>query len=224
MRILHTSDLHLTPLRVGSLLESQGFDLWLDTGDHFPSFGRAIGDRVSPEAEVSYQRQFVVMKSWGVRLAEWLDGRPLVSIAGNHDFISLVEVLRAVGYTNAHEVTPDGITVAGKTFAGFREVPFIAGEWMGETHLNDFRPLVDRVVASGAEILATHAPANGILDRETSGRFNYGIPSLVLGLCYGSHAFTHHFFGHAHVDGGNQVEEMGITFANGAGRMLVHEI
>ncbi len=221
MRILHTSDLHLTPQRLVELLtvlEGQDFDMWLDTGDFLPSLGRKAGDRVDPEAEVTHQRQFASLKRLAARFAERLDGRPLVSIPGNHCYVKMADVIEGV-----HEVTPDGIEVAGVRIAGFRNVPYIADEWVGETQSQDLRQVVERVLASGATIMANHAPVAGILD-EPGNRYQYGVPQLSTSLFYQPHGFTHIFHGHAHVSGGQTMTEAGMKFINGAGHARIHTV
>ena len=220
MKILHTSDLHLYGKSYRKLVAfNEDFDLWLDTGDHFPNVGRTHKTNMTIDKvmETQFQTRWVDYKQWGTKLANWLDGRPVVFVSGNHDFISLGTVLKRAGYKEVYEVTPEGVEVAGHKFAGFREIPYMEGEWMGETI--DFNDLVEGTMASGADLLVTHGPAAGILDEA-----GYGISKLMSHLTHAPHGFTHHFFGHCHAQGGQVVDEMGIQFINGAGHKIVHTV
>jgi len=207
LRILHTSDLHGKHKPLLSV-DPSTFDVWVDTGDFFPTAGRhkGIGFRIHPPAEVSHQGRWVGCKMLGSRLTEWLDGRPAIICSGNHDFISLHAVLRGSG-ADAHQVTPEGFDLLGHRWAGFREIPFIIGEWAGECH--DFSPFLERLDPS-ADILVTHAPPGGILSEE------WGIGSLTQHLAYKPHNVKLHLFGHVHGCGGQEREEMGIRFVNSA--------
>jgi len=212
MKVLHTSDLHGS--YKGLLRTDIDFDVWVDTGDFFPN--RTRGDRT---VEVGYQARWLALKSLPERLAAWLDGRPLISVPGNHDYVSLSAALRGAG-AEAHEVTPAGVTVGGLTWAGFREIPWIAGEWNGETH--DFGALIEATWETQPDVLVTHAPAGGILDGGTGK--GYGIPGLASALSWKPHTIKAHLFGHTHECGGQSVSEVGVLFANGAGTASVHTL
>jgi len=211
MKILHTSDLHGMYRILGSITE---FDVWVDTGDFFPNETR--GDR---NTEPAFQNQWLLGQDIPRQLATWLNGRPMISVGGNHDYVSLVEALQTVG-VDAHEVTPGGIEVAGLTWAGFRYVPWMAGEWNGEIH--DFSEVVRLVWNTEPDILVTHSPPAGILDECPS--HGGGISALMTALCWKPHKIQAHFFGHIHDFGGKAVNEMGILFANGANAATVHTI
>lgn len=213
MKILHTSDIHGAYHKVLEALEAGGFDVWVDTGDFFPNKTR--GDHTE---EVRYQNRFAILKNLGARITELLDGRPLISVGGNHDYISLAQIIRDAGGT-AFDMDEGAAVVGGKTFAGFREVPYIMGEWNGETHGADFANIVDTTMAACPDVLVTHAPPAGILNNDTHG----GVGQLVNALAWTDHKVTNHFFGHIHSTQG-VLTEMDITFINGAGRAIVHTI
>ena len=224
LRILHTSDLHGSRTNYKALLAvAEPFDVWLDTGDFFPTYGRRsnTGDQIDPAQELRHQTSWGFHKDIGRRLVAWLHGRPCISTPGNHDFISLVTLLRRFG-GEAHAIRPEGITVAGHTWAGFREIPWISGEWPGEVH--DFSDLVDRTfeASPNPHFLVTHAPPSGMLDTEPG--YEYGIPGLLNALNYRPNRVRAHFFGHAHKCGGGVRKEGGILFANGAKNIRVHTL
>ena len=213
MRILHTSDIHGQYHKVLEALEAGGFDVWVDTGDFFPNKTR--GNRAE---EIRYQNRFAILKNVGARVVEILNGRPLISVGGNHDYISLAQLVRDAGGT-AFDLTEGATTVNGKTFAGFREVPYIMGEWNGETHSSDFGPIVDATMASNPDVLVTHAPPAGIMNNKTHG----GVGQLTNALSWTPHKVSTHFFGHIHSTQGVQTE-MDIKFINGAGEAIVHAL
>ena len=202
--ILHTSDLHGSYKPLLAALSAGDFDLWVDSGDFFPNSTRGIAS-----VEASYQAKwFGAYKALGERIAVALNGKPLVSVGGNHDYVSLAALVRAAGGT-AYDLSDAPVEVCGLKFAGFRQIPWIAGEWNGETH--DFTGLVDAALGADPDVLVTHAPPYGILDED-----GYGIGPLTTALAYRPHRIKAHLFGHAHHNGGQTAQEMGILFHNGA--------
>lgn len=119
---------------------------------------------------------------------------------------------------DAHLVTTAGVNILGLRWAGYREIPRIDDEWVGEEV--DFSRVIDETWAANPDILVTHGPPGGILDEERG----YGCPALTTALTYRPHRVRHHFFGHTHVCGGQMTAEMGIRFYNGACMARVHEI
>jgi Icc-related predicted phosphoesterase len=212
--ILHTSDLHGNYKKALAALEAGGFDLWIDSGDFFPNKTR--GDWA---IEPAFQTKWMAWKDLAARIVKALDGKTLISVGGNHDYVSLASLVKAAG-GNAHDLTEGPVTINGLTFAGFSEVPWMAGEWNGETHA--FNEIVDATFQAQPDVLVTHAPPAGVLD--TCPDHGGGIAALMTALCYQAHEVKAHFFGHIHEFGGQVVEEMGIQFANGAGKAIVHTI
>jgi Icc-related predicted phosphoesterase len=213
MKVLHTSDIHGNYPKVLAALAAGGFDVWVDTGDFFPNKTR--GDR--PE-EVRYQNRWAILKDLGARIASLLDGRPLISVGGNHDYTSLAQLVRDAGGI-AFDMDEGAAVVNGKTFAGFREVPYLMGEWNGETHGADFANIVEATMAANPDVLVTHAPPAGILNNSTHG----GVGQLTTALTWTDHKVGTHFFGHIHETQGVEAA-MDIQFINGAGRAIVHTI
>lgn len=156
------------------------------------------------------------------QLIEWLGGRPVISVPGNHDWQSLAKLLKKAGYKNAWDVSDGPVTLAGHRFAGFREVPWVTGEWMGEVgtffEKGNFKPIVAKAMTAHPDVLVTHSPPYGILDesplKDESG--HAGIPELAQWLAYRPHDVKLHLFGHVHERGGSQANVMDITFVNSA--------
>jgi Icc-related predicted phosphoesterase len=200
MLIGHVSDIHGN---LKSLLSTDVLpDLWLFTGDIFPNMTR--GDA---EVEVPFQN------AWFAENAEAIVARlgnvPVLSVGGNHDFIDLATRLREHG-VDAHTVTPTGVEILGIRFAGFREIPYIQGEWFGETH--DFTEVIGHTFASDPQVLVTHAPPAGILDED-----GYGIKALTTALAYRPHGIQAHFFGHCHGHGFVKCDGHGLIQRHGHG-------
>lgn len=219
IRIAHMSDTHDRPSIVKAVANVK-CDVIVLTGDNLNNKGRtpATGGYIVPAAERRYQESWFrkVAKTW----APAFKGRPVIYVPGNHDFIGIERWLRHYGHQDIFTISDNqpSVTVCGKVFAGFREVPWIAGEWMGEVH--EFRSLVERTMACNPDILVTHAPPGSILD----GPNGYGVTAWTAPLFYGEHKVTHHLFGHAHEEGGKVVTEGGITFSNAACHMNIIEV
>lgn len=199
MKILHSSDLHG---QWEGLFAFTDFDVWIDTGDFFPNKSR--GKR---HIEVPYQTSLA--SSIAPRLEEWLRGRPALICPGNHDYTSL-------SLKSGIPIGLQAVEICGLKFAGFRNIPFIAGEWNYESTEDQIGKLCDSL--SPCDVLVTHtAPAN-ILDA------SYGSSALAQWLTYKQQGVKMHLFGHVHDCGGQQVEEMGILFRNGAQHISTLEV
>lgn len=201
MKILHTSDLHGSVQKLLNAMDQVDFDLWLDTGDFFPNMSRG-----NVALEVPFQQEWFVKNGLPRLFSKKLAGRPALIMPGNHDFIDMTSLLEE----GSHNLTTGKWTWEGLTFSGFREIPYIVGEWAGEVH--DFDPLIERVWEDDPDILVTHAPPNSILDADKG----YGVIALTSALMYRPHKIQHHFFGHTHEKGGQSEEVGGIHFHNGA--------
>lgn len=208
MQILHSSDLHARLDRLLAITEP--FDLWLDTGDFFPN--RPDPVPVDADAEVAYQRAWAAPRLDPLR--RWLDGRPVLTMPGNHDFASLAALLQD-HRIDATEVAPRGVTAHGLRWAGFRHVPLMDGHWPGET--DDFEALVHATVAVDPHVIVTHGPPAGILDG--TGRF--GIAPLGEAVHAASPTLQACFFGHEHDDGGSHTRIGRVDCYNGAERARI---
>lgn len=219
--IAHVSDTHDQPSIVRSACKSNA-DVVLITGDCMDNLGRVSRTHgtISRPHEIRYQESWYrkQAKKWAADLGD----KPVIAVRGNHDFIGYTKWLSHYGAT-VYEITDDNpcVELLGQRFAGFRQVPYIAGEWAGETH--DLSSFVEKAFSCDPTILVTHAPPAGILDADHAEVGGYGIGSLATNLFYGQHRVTHHFFGHAHKGCGIR-DEGGITFINGAGTMRLIEV
>lgn len=197
----HFSDLHG---HIGCINGSP--DVWVCTGDFFPNETR--GD---VEIEVPFQTAW--FESNADEIIRRLNGKPLIWVGGNHDFVNLASLLRARGVV-AWDATEAPVDFGGQVFAGFREIPWIEGEWAGEAH--DIAPMVERAFGHDPTILVTHCPPSSILDDDNGAGHGLGSSPLATALTWRPHRIHTHLFGHIHAQGGKDVEEMGIRFFNGA--------
>ena len=211
MKILHTSDSHGFYREILKALEGD-FDLWIDSGDFFPNKTR--GDK---SVEVNFQTKWFGWKNLGERIVKALSGRTLISISGNHDFVSLAKLVSDAG-GNAFDLSEGSVEIDGQVFAGFSQIPFIVGEWNGEVQQDVFSSLMEKALESDPTILVTHVPPAGIMDE------GWGSTGIINTLTWAEHNVHHHFFGHIHGTGGHVQEEMGIFFYNGGCKTIFHEI
>jgi Icc-related predicted phosphoesterase len=211
LTILHSSDLHG---EVETLLTvREPFDVWVDTGDFFPNHGPVpeVGGRYVDALEQSFQQDWLTAHDLPARLTEWLGGRPLLTVPGNHDHVDLVSLTRESGLT-AHAITPQGVDLLGFRWAGFREVPWMFGDSVGE--VSCFEELLHDILTTRPHILTTHAPALGVLD---PGR-GLTIPGLAEILTQ-LPDLRLHLFGHEHRTGGLYERVGHYNAVNGARRV-----
>ena len=240
LKLLHTSDLHGN---WRFLTAQRDFDIWADTGDFFPNITRgekvektfqtmwftrdrlALRRAVMPELRKRYgsgapswypsdRRQPPFHGTIAKRIVEWLDGRPVVTVGGNHDFTNLASLLRRAGHRDVWDVSREPIEIEGQCFAGFGEVDWMAGEWAGEEH--DLRPFIYKALKAKPDVLLTHTPPCGILDGLNAGGGHVGSSALTTALTYQPHDIKLALCGHVHEQGGKTFEKMGIVFSNAA--------
>jgi Icc-related predicted phosphoesterase len=210
MKIAHSSDIHGRIERIVEFLQGDDFDIWVDTGDFFPN--RTRGNML---VEPGFQKTWAETTGIGKKITNALRGRPLICVSGNHDYTSLAEIVIASG-GRAYDIAINPVHLMGHVFTGFREIPWIIGEWNGECH--DFSDLIHRAWEHDPTILVTHCPPGGILDDR------WGIPSLTSALQFMPHRIKHHFFGHIHVEGGRSVVRGEVCFHNSAERIRIIEV
>ena len=209
MKLAHFSDVHG---QIKNLTIPGDVEGLLSTGDFFPNSSRGIRSK-----EVAYQTSWFHANK--EELFSLFRGLPIACVDGNHDYISLGEMLASNGYPGKVVcVRPDKAQeFAGFQVAGYREIPRIAGEWNGEVLRPELLDLGEAALRTGCNLLMTHTPPAGILSGD------YGCPSLANLLAYTEHRVRFHFFGHQHCDFG-QVTELGILFSNAATTVNVVEI
>lgn len=207
MNIGHFSDIHGNISIIEKFrAENDLPDFWISTGDFFPNLTYGI-----KEEEVTFQPAWFEREA--KRIINLLGGRPIICVDGNHDFVSFGDSLRAHNYP-AIDVY-DGVEFLGLKFAGFREIPYIYGRWVGESSDDLLRHRVDQTMAHNPDIILTHAAPAGILDYGNY-KDHYGIVSFYNALFYREHKVRACFFGHVHEPGGKRMNESGIEFVNSA--------
>jgi Icc-related predicted phosphoesterase len=174
------------------------------------------------DAPFWYPRRMSPPFSGSVRteIKKWLAGRPVISVSGNHDYVSLGRLLQEVG-VYSWDLADGPFVVGDLVFAGYREIPYLIGEWAGETH--DMQTPVANTMRFDPDVLVTHAPPGGVLDRCPYAKGKCGSSELTTWLTYKPHKVKLHLFGHVHEDPG-RTEKMGIIFSNAAGGGRIIEV
>lgn len=213
MRVYHVSDMH----GEHRLLDKAGKvppDAWIITGDFFPD--SPYGYVVRCEETRKFQLQWWNRTSGTIKSK--LLGAPVICVDGNHDAISLSGRLQSANI-EVYQARPSAFILRGISFAGYPNVPIINGTFNHESGAPEMRALAEQTITvDGPDVLVTHCPPNGILDR------GYGCHELATRLKSGRHRVKHHFFGHIHECGGKTVELYGIEFHNSARNFQVFDI
>lgn len=216
MKIYHMSDTHGDHFRrVMDRGPQDPPDAWIHTGDFFPN---------SPNYSMDYEGPYQ-MRWWRNNYESFirrLKGKPLITVAGNHDWLNLAALCRARG-VEAYEANPAGFTFGGLKFAGFREIPYINGRWKGEADRATLKSCTEAVLFADPDVLVTHAPPKGILDGLDCGD-HIGNEPLAVALATGSHKIKLHAFGHVHEHGGKMLTKGDILFSNAATRLNVFDL
>lgn len=204
MKLFHTSDLH-GDLYCITLIPKDA-DVILFTGDIFPNRSRG-----NVAVEVIFQEEWFKTKL--PLLFRELRSRPVITVGGNHDFVSLGGLLKKYGYSgDVHMIAPDKvIELGGYRWAGHGAIPWIEGEWNDELRTPEMLEIVNQVLDHDADMLVTHCPPAGIL----AGPWGCGV--LANALAYrGLNKYKHHFFGHVHNYGGHSITDGSTTYWNSA--------
>jgi len=165
MKILHVSDTHGGMPRL-----SAHADVVVHSGDFLPnvSFGM-------PVLEQAFQPRW--LEAEGARLRAWIGNRPFLFCPGNHDFVDPVPYLRAAG-VDAHSICNTFLDYEGIGFYGFPWVPVCgpygsrpAWNWMASAAERRARlaPAVELLNQGAIDVLVTHGPMRGVLDRNDYG-------------------------------------------------------
>jgi Icc-related predicted phosphoesterase len=213
MRVAHASDLHSNLLILKSI-DTTKIDAFILTGDFFPNITRG-----NVQTEINYQTDWFKKKRETIFRA--LGNKPVITVDGNHDFISLGDMLSHYAYAGeVHQISEHGIIeFGGLKWAGHGYIPWIEGEWRGELRVPEMMQIVDKVWNHGyADVLVTHTAPAGILAKE------WGCNALANKLTYSDHMFTHHFFGHVHVHIPQEETVNGTKFYNSATCCQIVEI
>lgn len=202
------SDLHGNYERVLSMPHGE-VDLWISCGDFFPDICW-YGSPYEAKGQLEW---------WNknrTRFIELLGGKPLLTIDGNHDAISLYDQLKH-RITNVHGLRHDKLTnILGLTFTGF-----------GATNL-DATPKALREYSVAAcnlepDILVTHSPDANIL---CFNKPEWGILGLQEQINKHYPSIRYHLCGHVHQDGGKEHKNVktGFTTVNTACRLTLVEV
>ncbi len=219
LRILHTSDLHLTRGGRRRLLERlahDDYDVWCDTGDLLPNVVSSAAIHDWHGGQRRHQARWIQLSALARRVAESLGGRPALCVQGNHDFIDFGLRLRAAG-AQAHSIAPGVVAeVQGVRFAGFSGVPYIDGRWWDEIDEVEFARRVSVTLSLEPDVLLTHPPPRGVLDGVgLGGDVHIGVGALADQLEAGP-PWRLHLFGHVHETGGQRATRAGVQHVNGA--------
>ena len=184
MRILHISDTHS---RHRLLTDLPAADIIVHSGD--------ISWAGKPEEVMDFINWFC-----------GLNYRYKIFIAGNHDYCldsKKPDAIQRHLPENCFYLYDSAVTIEGLKFWG---APFfISDELRG-----NFKEIAE-LIPPDTDVLVTHRPPFGILDR--AGNINFGCPELLAAVMKIS--LRYHLFGHVH-DAYGMKKEVGITFVNGA--------
>ena len=160
-RICHVSDTH------GGLPKLHGrFDVVVHTGDFFPNSAALMsGNRTQ---EMAFQLQWLRKVTHDIKL--WLNGRPLIYVPGNHDFLHpdlMEDELKDAGIS-IYGIADRLLTHEGITYYGFPYVPTIDGRWNYERDIPEMQKECDKMTdvlnKTKVDVLCCHAPPHGCLD------------------------------------------------------------
>ena len=241
MKICHISDWH------GSTTTLPSADAYVVTGDMLPNFvlikiqvdkwrrdgivtydpyghligkpqakpvGAYVGRLIVPEREKTLQRMWCAQHPFR-RECGLDDDAPVLVVRGNHDFIPLSDWIGGDVW-EADDDPTRSTQLLGLKIGGFRGINYIMGEWSDELRREQFDDRARRL-PDDLDVLITHSPPLGILDRHHE---NYGSPALMsylLRRTYGENArpLRAHFFGHVHEAMGKESRD-GVLFSNAA--------
>jgi Icc-related predicted phosphoesterase len=187
MRLIIISDTHGHHEELG-IFEG---DVLIHCGDAFNGFGKHPRDLA--------------------RLDDWF-GRQrcatILCIGGNHDF-DLEDASQAGGpvFEHARYLEDEAYEVDGVRFYGSPWTPELR-DWA--FYLDPGRPSPWAAIPADTDVLITHTPPAGILDRNSGGR-RCGCPDLARRAAEIAPAV--HCFGHVHASAGTEVRD-GTTYIN----------
>jgi Icc-related predicted phosphoesterase len=222
LTLVHISDWH------GAFAKVPWADAYFITGDmlkNYPEYTRTYCELndipwIEPPRETFKQSEDVRTLKFRKYLGN--PDAPIYIVRGNHDFVYLS---RAFDGGPVFEFDHDNYVyeLEGLRIGGFRGVTYLEGDWSDEMKFVDLCRQVERL-PKDIDILLTHAPPRGIMDKVGSyGRGpNVGIRPLVGYLnsqAYKNGSLRLHCFGHIHENFGTckpDPGDCGITYSNAA--------
>lgn len=188
MKIVILSDTHEKHEELGTLAG----DVLIHCGDSAYGFG-------SDDAAVDRLDDWFARQAFGL----------ILCIGGNHDFGLQARVaVQEPVFRNAVYLQDNSVRYKGVTFYGTPWVPELAS-WAFYLPPNEMRDRWE-LIPEATDVLITHSPPHGILDRNSRGK-SCGCPDLFRRvLDIGPRI---HCFGHVHASAGT-LEFRGTTFVN----------
>lgn len=205
MKVLHLSDTHGFPFWERDI--PSDVELVVHTGDLILDMGWGTADVfLETSHAIDSLREIAPL------ISNWLQGRHLIYVPGNHDFAELMHFL-----PQAYRVDETTlININGKTFSGYAGIPYIYGKWNHELSSDVLRLKLAEALSNNPDVLITHCGPSGILSNGPNKEV-YGCKtqaSILNGSGFGN--VKHHLFGHIHC-GPAIANIAGICFSNAAG-------
>jgi Icc-related predicted phosphoesterase len=206
LKIKHISDWHggyNSDVLQAHLNDGFEPDLLVVTGD-------MVADVKVPPDPMTYVKQEAGLKELTALLRAKLgDKLPILAVPGNHDWISYQsEDMESFDVQQPRSFV---LPKLGVKVTGFRGVPWFTGLW--STELSPWHyPYILEGLDPEADLLITHTPPLGILDRVWRGE-DVGMPGLMEWVLKSK--VRAHMFGHIHEARGTVMYE-GRLFSNAA--------
>ncbi len=196
MKILHLSDTHgLIPK-----LDLDGIDVVVHSGDFLPNKTRGFLPIEEP-----FQVQWMRDNHSTLRLMMVPSGVPFLVLRGNHDFINPAEYL----FDCAWDLSGKLVTVNGVKFFGYPFTPLFTGEWWGELTPRQEEAAMEGLLLvlerDKPDVLVSHGPMYGLLDRNRQGERCGSQPLRDLLMLKTKHLPKIMLHGHVHEDHGKAV-------------------
>lgn len=207
LRILHISDTHgMLPVP-----ESLEYDVVVHSGDMMPN--RTFG--VKP-VEHTFQKHWIEENAPRFHARYW--AKPFLYVPGNHDYYDPTPVMRELGI-DARLLCNAFMEVNGVGFYGSPWTPtFYDWNWMcGPKEMREhLAPLASLMERGAVDVLVTHGPMYGVLDRNQQGE-RCGCKVLRSVVREAAYAPKLHLHGHIHEQGGSVVPwSRGMVVSNAA--------
>jgi len=223
--VLALSDLHGRLPRIPKAIAESSIDIFIDCGDTAPHYNKNwdwndyFQRMCNVPAEASDQLTWLkdTYKPW---IEKTIKPKHIIRLNGNHDFADASDVFEHYLYQGSKTITVEGIKIGMMTGMGI-----LQGEWFDEISEDEFAQRIEGIDRD-IQILVTHMPPHGILDKTSYGD-KIGSRSLtkaIFGHLGSEPYFTHlqqHFYGHAHEAKGKEEHDIDgrkLTFYNCAER------